>query len=51
MLTVAELLKELEKYPAGALVYAYEGEATGIVIISSADERRELGFIEARDPP
>jgi len=49
MITVAELLKELEEYPADALVYAYEGERTGIVIVSADRGLKQLGFIPAKE--
>jgi hypothetical protein len=45
MITVGELLKQLEQYPLGAFVYAYEGEITGVVIVD--DECEELGVILA----
>jgi hypothetical protein len=34
MKTVAELMRELEKFPDDARCWAYEGEVTGIVIES-----------------
>jgi hypothetical protein len=53
MVTVARLLSELKKYPKNALVYAYDGEESGIVIVSPRERkdsgRRELGFIQASE--
>ena len=51
MITVKYLKKALSKLPDDALVYAYEGEATGIVIVSTKKDkyggRKELKFIPA----
>jgi hypothetical protein len=41
---IITLIEELQKYPADSLVYAYEGEITGVVIISS--DGKQLGAIE-----
>ena len=53
MITVGRLVTELKKYPQTALVYAYEGEETGIVIVSARKThgvaQRELGFIQATE--
>jgi len=46
MITIAELIKELQKYPPDALAYAYEGEIIGIVIVD-AKETKQLGEILA----
>ena len=45
-MTVKELIMELQKYPAGAIAYAYEGEITGVVI---TEDGRELGYIETKE--
>ena len=44
MRTVASLIKELEKFPKDARCYAYEGEDTGISIITKDGK---CGFIYA----
>lgn len=44
---VKELIEKLNRYPSNAIVYAYEGEATGIVIID--ENHDELGFIECKE--
>jgi hypothetical protein len=46
MISVAKLIKELEKYPSNALAYAYEGEFIGIVIVD-AEKMKQLGEIPA----
>jgi hypothetical protein len=46
MLTVAELIKELQEFPADAKVYAYEGEIIGVVVVSGEGGcRQQLGYI------
>ena len=45
VITVKQLKEELDKYPDDARVYGYEGEATGVGIISS-EGFDFLGFIE-----
>ena len=45
MITIKQLKKELEKYPENARVYGYEGEATGIGVVSPKGFDL-LGFIE-----
>lgn len=57
MLTVAQLIERLRAYPPEANVYAYEGEVTGIVVVSGpphtdgppARPRQQFGIIEAYD--
>jgi hypothetical protein len=49
MITVAKLIEELQKYPRDALVYAYEGEFIGIVIVSDDEQRKQLGEIPASE--
>ena len=53
MITVAKLIKELQKYPSKALAYAYEGEFVGIVIVSREKDadgwRKFLGQIRASE--
>lgn len=59
MITVEECINELKRYPMDAMLYAYEGECTGIVIVnahftgctqSDTDRtQRELGFIQCRE--
>ena len=46
MITVANLMKELKKYPPDALAYAYEGEFIRIVIVD-AKEKKQLSEIPA----
>lgn len=48
MITVKQAIEALSKYPAEALCYAYEGEITGIVVVTPG-EKRELGVIEASE--
>ena len=43
MITIKELRERLSRYPDDAMVYPYEGEATGIVIVER--DGNELGFI------
>ena len=47
MRTVAEIIAELSKLPADALVYAYEGEDVGIVIVvrDKDGRQKEIGFV------
>ena len=45
MTTVRDVLSRLAEAPPDAAVYAYEGEATGIVIIDAVGE--QIGFIHA----
>lgn len=47
-ITIEQLRQAISIYPDDAWVYAYEGEKTGIVI-RSADDKEQIGFIEARD--
>lgn len=52
MITVAELICELKKYPEKAMCYAYEGESTGVVIVAPnavGYSTEELGFIPCRE--
>lgn len=51
MITVKRLMSVLQRYPPDALVYAYEGESVGIVIVSPAKHgiREEFGFIPASE--
>lgn len=52
MITVEECVRELLKYPRDAMVYAYEGESTGIVVVApdaAGCSTRELGFIPCRE--
>lgn len=42
--TVEQLRKWLEQFPADATVYGYEGEITGIVV---SKDHEQLGYIEA----
>ena len=44
---IKQLIKELEKYPEDAIVYAYEGEDIGIGITNANKEN--LGFISTRE--
>lgn len=44
MRTVKWLREELAKFPDEALVYAYEGEETGLSV-QAADEANTYGFI------
>jgi len=50
MITVEECIRALQEYPMDAMLYAYEGECTGIVIINAHFDtnctQRELGFIQ-----
>jgi hypothetical protein len=46
MITVTNLIKVLKQYPPNALVYAYEGEFIGIVIVDAKD-MKQLGEIPA----
>ena len=43
MITIKELRERLSGYPDDAMVYPYEGEVTGIVIVEH--DGNELGFI------
>jgi hypothetical protein len=45
MKTVKELTEELKKFPEDALCYGYEGEGTGIGIVSKDGKKK--GFIYA----
>lgn len=48
MITIKELIKELEKYPANAEIYAYQGEKDGIVIVKKKGKvYDQIGFIKA----
>jgi len=47
MIKISNLVEELKKFPQDALVYAYEGESTCIVIVDS--NHKELGHIPAYD--
>ena len=40
MITVGYLKKRLAEIPDDALVYAYEGEVVGIIVVGSPDEGR-----------
>jgi len=48
MKRVSDVIAELQKFPADALCYAYEGEIIGIVIVAT-DGVTELGYILAGD--
>ena len=45
MITVAELKKELDKFPDDAVCIPYEGESMGITIFEKPDYEGESGFI------
>jgi len=47
MITVKELINRLQKFDQEAMCYAYEGEATGIVIVD--EEGHSIDFIEAKE--
>ena len=50
MIKVSKLITELQKLPPNAYAYAYEGEVTGIVVVSSLKEqRKELCVILANE--
>ena len=51
MITVQTLMQKLKQYPPNALVYAYEGEGIGIVIVSAANAgpREQIDFIPASE--
>ena len=51
MITVQKLMQKLKQYPPNALVYAYEGESIGIVIVSAAKggKGEEIDFIPASE--
>jgi hypothetical protein len=48
MIRIERLIEALKKFPSDARAYAYEGEVTGIVV-RSADNREQLGWIEATE--
>ena len=45
MITVAEMIQALQKFPPNALCYAYEGEITGVVVVNGDGD--ELGYVSA----
>lgn len=47
MKRVSDMIAELQKFPADALCYAYEGEIIGVVVVTSDGD--ELGYILAGD--
>lgn len=49
MITAKKLIEELGRFPPDALCYAYEGEIRGIIIVSSDDDKRQLGEIPASE--
>lgn len=53
MISVGELKKLLEYVPDDVMVYAYEGEMTGLVLRQGAYSTigAKTGFIEAREQP
>jgi hypothetical protein len=42
MILVSKLIEELKKFPPDALAYAYEGEITGIIVVSAKSEDENL---------
>lgn len=46
-LTVKKLIEELKKLPPDAIVWAYEGEVSGIVV-GMENDFEELAFFETR---
>lgn len=48
MITVAELIDQLQKFPPDAQVYAYEGEIVGVVVVD-AKTHEQLGYIVAEE--
>jgi hypothetical protein len=48
-ITVKQLIEALAKFPPDAVLYAYEGEETGIAILDEQDQ--EIGFIPAPYEP
>ena len=50
MIEVSKLIEELQKLPPNAYAYAYEGEVTGIVVVSSLrNDAKELTIILANE--
>lgn len=50
-LTVKELRNQLDTLPDDAIVYAYEGEITGIVIVEKVKSFfREIKVIPTKEP-
>ena len=47
MITVGSLKKRLSDVPDGALVYAYEGEISGLVVLISKEPREVAMIIHA----
>jgi hypothetical protein len=45
MITVGYLKKRLEKINDDALVYAYEGEITGIIVVSKKEYKNKNMFV------
>lgn len=48
MIKVKRLVEILQTLPEDALLYPYEGEIIGIVVLSG-DKRKELGYIPATE--
>jgi len=48
MIKVKRLIEILQTLPKDALVYPYEGEIIGIIVLS-ADKQKELGYIPATE--